>query len=115
MEAGDEVMMTGQEHPGGENPWQLKAKRYGIVVKKITLPRPIINRDQVLGLINAYMTPRTKVLFFSHITTFSGVVLPSKELCKLARDKRIIFQVDEAHVPGIMRLNLHVFGCDRYS
>ena len=38
MKPGDEVLMTDQEHPGGEQPWQLKAKRYGIVVKKVTLP-----------------------------------------------------------------------------
>src|SRR5450755_2472491 len=37
MKAGDEVLMTDQEHPGGQHPWDLKAKRYGIVVKKITL------------------------------------------------------------------------------
>src|SRR5260370_4554348 len=61
------------------------------------------------------MTPRTKVLFFSHITTFSGVVLPAKELCKLARDKGIISAVDGAHVPGMMRPNLHDLGCDMYS
>ena len=30
--------MTDQEHPGGEHPWNLRAKRYGIVVKKVTLP-----------------------------------------------------------------------------
>ena len=40
MKSGDEVLMTDQEHPGGEHPWQLRAKRYGIVVKKITLPAP---------------------------------------------------------------------------
>ena len=33
--------MTDQEHPGGQHPWDLRAKRYGIVVKKITLPRPV--------------------------------------------------------------------------
>jgi len=115
LKPGDEVLMTDQEHPGGENPWQLKAKRYGIIVKKITLPRPIINPTQVLNLLNSYMTSRTKVLFFSHITTFSGVVLPAKELCKLARDKGIISAVDGAHVPGMMRLNLHDLGCDMYS
>ena len=41
MKPGDEVLMTDQEHPGGEQPWQLKAKRYGIVVKKVTLPKPV--------------------------------------------------------------------------
>jgi selenocysteine lyase/cysteine desulfurase len=115
LKPGDEVLMTDQEHPGGEHPWNLRAKRYGIVVKKVTLPKPIINPDQVLSLINAYMTPRTRVLFFSHITTVTGVVLPAKQLCKLARDKGVLSAVDGAHVPGMMRLNLHEMGCDMYS
>ena len=35
------------------------------------------------------------------------MVLPAKELCALARGKGIISAVDGAHVPGMMRLNLH--------
>src|SRR6202162_5742279 len=112
---GDEVLMTDQEHPGGEHPWNLKAKRYGIVVKKITLPRPVKNAAEVLNLFSEAITPRTRVIFFSHITTFSGVVLPAKELCSLARSKGIISAVDGAHVPGMMRLNLHELGCDMSS
>jgi len=115
LKAGDEVLMTDQEHPGGEHPFNLRAKRYGIVVKKVVLPKPIINHDHVLNLISANITPRTRVLFFSHITTYSGVVLPAKELCALARSKGIISAVDGAHVTGMMRLNLHDLGCDMYS
>jgi selenocysteine lyase/cysteine desulfurase len=115
LKAGDEVLMTDQEHPGGEMPWQLRAKRYGIVVKKITLPKPVDSPVQVLNLFNDAITPRTRVLFFSHISTFSGVVLPAKELSALARSKGIISAVDGAHVPGMMRLNLHSLGCDLYS
>lgn len=115
MKPGDEVLMTDQEHPGGEHPWNLKAKRYGAVVKKVTLPRPVKDSAQVLNLVNDAITPRTRVLFFSHITTFSGVVLPAKDLCVLARSKGILSAVDGAHVPGMMRLNLHDLGCDMYS
>ncbi|HKF04402.1 MAG TPA: aminotransferase class V-fold PLP-dependent enzyme [Candidatus Sulfotelmatobacter sp.] len=115
MQAGDEVLMTDQEHPGGEHPWNLKAKRYGIVVKKVTLPRPVKDGAQVLNLFNDAITPRTRVLFFSHITTFSGVVLPAKELAALARSKGILSAVDGAHVTGMMRLNVHELGCDMYS
>jgi len=115
MKPGDEVLMTDQEHPGGEHPWNLKAKRYGIVVKKITLPRPVIDANHVLNLVNDAITPRTRVLFFSHITTFSGVVLPAKELCALARTKGILSAVDGAHVVGMMKLNVHDIGCDMYS
>ena len=41
LKEGDEVLMTDQEHPGGEHPWDLRAKRYGIVLKKVTLPKPV--------------------------------------------------------------------------
>ncbi len=115
LKAGDEVLMTDQEHPGGEMPWQLQAKRYGIVVKKVTLPKPVENPAQVLNLFSDAITPRTRVLFFSHISTVTGVVLPAKELCALARSKGILSAVDGAHVPGMMRLNLHELGCDMYS
>jgi isopenicillin-N epimerase len=115
LKAGDEVLMTDQEHPGGEHPWDLRAKRYGIVVKKITLPKPVPNAAAVLNLFSDAITPKTRVLFFSHITTATGVVLPAKELCALARSKGILSAVDGAHVPGMMSLNLHELGCDMYS
>jgi isopenicillin-N epimerase len=115
LKAGDEVIITDQEHPGGEHPWDLRAKRYGIVIRKVKLPRPVENPAQVLNLFNDAITPRTRVFFFSHITTFSGVVLPAKELCTLARSKGILSAVDGAHVPGMMGLDVHDIGCDMYS
>ena len=115
MKPGDEVLMTDQEHPGGEHPWNLKAKRYGIVVKKITLPKPVQNPSQVLNLFSDAITPRTRIMFFSHITTATGVVLPAKELCGLARTKGILSAVDGAHVPGMMKLNISEIGCDMYT
>ncbi|HEY4817389.1 MAG TPA: aminotransferase class V-fold PLP-dependent enzyme, partial [Candidatus Acidoferrum sp.] len=115
MKPGDEVLMTDQEHPGGEHPFNLRAKRYGIMVKKVTLPKPVPSAAAVLNLINDAITPRTRVLFFSHITTATGVVLPAKELCALARSKGILSAVDGAHVIGMMALNVHDLGCDMYT
>lgn len=114
MKHGDEVLMTDQEHDHGEEPWHLKAKRYGIVVKKIALPKPLQNAAQVLNLFNDAMTPRTRVVFFSHITTETGVILPVTELCALARAKGILSVVDGAQVTGMMRLNVKNLGCDAY-
>jgi len=115
LKAGDEVLMTDQEHPGGEHPWNLRAKRYGIVVKKVTLPKPVPNAATVLNLFGDAITPKTRVIFFSHITTATGVVLPAKELCALARSKGILSAVDGAHVTGMMKLNVHDIGCDMYT
>jgi isopenicillin-N epimerase len=115
LKAGDEVLITDQEHPGGEHPWDLRAKRYGIVLKKVTLPKPVPNAAVVLQLFNDAITPKTRVMFFSHITTVTGVVLPAKELCALARSKGILSAVDGAHVTGMMKLNVHDIGCDMYT
>jgi isopenicillin-N epimerase len=115
LKAGDEVLITDQEHPGGEHAWDLRAKRYGIVIKKIALPKPVPDAATVLNLFSHAITPRTRVIFFSHITTVTGVLLPAKEICALARSKGILSAVDGAHVPGMMKLDVHDLGCDMYS
>ena len=115
LKPGDEVLMTDQEHPGGEHPWNLKAKRYGIVVKKVALPKPVPDASTVLNLFGDAITPRTRVIFFSHISTVTGTVLPARELCALARSKGILSAVDGAHAPGMMKLNIHDLGCDFYT
>src|SRR2546428_3895261 len=115
MRPGDEVLMTDQEHPGGEQPWNLRAKRYGIVVRKIALPKPVPNAAAVLDLFNDAITPRTRVLFFSHITTATGVVLPAKELCRLARTKGILSAGERQHVIGLIERNRRALGSARES
>lgn len=114
LKAGDEVLISDQD-PLGELAWNLRAKRYGIVVKKFHLAKPTKDAAEILNQVNDALTPRTRVLFFSHITLTTGLVLPAKEICSLARSKGIISAVDGAHVTGMMRLNLHDLGCDLYA
>ncbi|HET9742260.1 MAG TPA: aminotransferase class V-fold PLP-dependent enzyme [Terriglobales bacterium] len=115
MKLGDEVLMSDQEHPGGEQPWQMKAKRYGVVVKKYQIPLPPKSPADILNRINDAITPRTRIVFTSHISTSTGVVQPVKEIAALARDKGILSAFDGAHVTGMMALDLHDIGCDMYT
>jgi len=115
MKAGDEVLMSDQEHPGGEEPWKMRAKRYGVVVKQFEIPKPPKDSAEILNRINDAITERTRIIFVSHITTVTGVVLPVKEIAALARSKGIISAFDGAHVTGMMRLNLSDIGCDLYT
>lgn len=115
LRPGDEVLMSDQEHPSGEEPWNLRAKRYGVVVKKFALPKPPQSPAEVLNLVNDAITPRTRVLFVSHISTVTGVVLPVKEICALARAKGILSALDGAHTTGMMRLNIREIGCDMFA
>ena len=115
LNAGDEVLISDQEHPGGEQPWLLRQKRYGVVVKKYQIPVPPKSPADILNRINDAITPRTRIIFTSHISTVTGVVQPVKEIAALARSKNILSAFDGAHVIGMMPLNLHDIGCDMYT
>src|SRR5205085_2454539 len=115
LKAGDEVLMSDQEHPSGEQPWNLRAKRYAVVVKKFQIPRPPKNAAEIMNRLSDAITPRTRIIFVSHITTDTGVILPVKEIAALARSKGIVSAFDGAHVPGMMPLNIHDIGCDLYT
>src|SRR5262249_21155973 len=115
LKPGDEVVLTDQEHPGGRCCWEQKAARHGIKLSYITLPRPPASTDQLVELFARAITPATRVLFFSHITTATGLVLPAKPICALARQRGVLTQVDGAHAIGQIPLDLHDLGCDFYT
>ena len=115
LRAGDEVLISDQEHPGGEQPWLLRQKRYGIVVKKFELPKPPKSAEEILDRIDDAITPRTRMVFVSHVTTVTGTVLPAKAICQLARERGVLSALDGAHVPGMFRLDIRDLGCDFYT
>src|SRR4051812_22999912 len=114
MKPGDEVLMSDQEHPSGQEPWKLRAKRYGVVVKQFELPKPAKTPAEIMNRVSDAITPRTRVIFVSHVSTVTGVVLPVKEICALARSKGILSAIDGAHTTGMMKLNIRDFGCDMF-
>lgn len=115
LSAGDEVLLTDQEHPGGRCAWEQKAARYGVNLSYVSLPRPPATVDQIIDLFERALTPRTRVVFFSHVTAATGLVLPAKEVCAMARRHGVLTHVDGAHAVGQIPLNLRDLGCDFYS
>jgi selenocysteine lyase/cysteine desulfurase len=115
MKAGDEALLTDQEHPGGRCCWEQKAARFGIKLSFVTLPRPPASADEIVDRFTRAFTPRTRILVFSHITTVTGLVLPAKEICQAARRRGILTHVDGAHAIGQVPLDLHDLGCDFYA
>lgn len=111
---GDELLTTDEEHPSGLNPWLLKAKRYGIVVKQVSLPKPPASVGQIIDLFDQARTERTRVLLASHVTTATGCVLPVRELSTWAREHSILSLIDGAHGVGMLPVNVKEIGCDFY-
>ena len=114
LDPGDEVLTTDEEHPSGLNPWLLKAKRYGTVVKQVTMPKPPTSKQEVLDLLDAGRTDRTRVVMVSHVSSATGCVMPVKEICAWARQQGLLSMVDGAHAVGMIPINVKEMGCDFY-
>ena len=115
MNRGDAVLMTTDEHVAGRVPWTRRAQRYGIEVHQVRPPSPPESVDEVVDLFDKAITPKTKVLFFCHITRGPGMLYPVRELCDLARERGIVSAVDGAQSPGMTPVDLHEMGCDLFA
>lgn len=111
---GDEVVTTDQEHVGGICPWRLQARRRGIVVREIPVGPPLNDPDEVVARFAAALTPRTRVLMVSHLTSALGLLLPARRLCALAREHGVLSVLDGAQVVGQLAINVKDLGCDFY-
>jgi selenocysteine lyase/cysteine desulfurase len=114
LRPGDEVIITNQEHIGCEGPWQLKAKRYGVYVKKVTVPVPPESPQQLIDLYVRASTPQTRVWAIPHLTSALAIRFPVEEMCRIARERGIISVIDGAQCCGHFALDLHRMGCDAY-
>jgi isopenicillin-N epimerase len=84
-------------------------------VREVALPCPATSSQDIVARFEAAVSPRTRVLFFSHVTSPTGLVLPAESLCALAARHGIVSIVDGAHAPGMLRLDLEEIGADYYA
>lgn len=112
---GDEVLTTNHEYGALDRTWRFVCARRGATYVNRPLPLPISSADEVIEQLWAGVTERTRVLFLSHITSPTALILPVQELVRRARAVGIITIVDGAHVPGQIPLNLEALGADFYA
>ena len=115
LKAGDEVIIWEQNHYSNREVWQSQARRLGFTVVKIALPANPTSIQQLLDPFEKAITPKTKLITFSHISNLSGLALPAKEICRMAQAKGIMTLVDGAQSLGSTHINVHDMGCTFYS
>lgn len=115
LRPGDEILTTDHEYGAMLYCWQRLAKSQSLSVRTCALPWPTESSDAILQSVADAMSPRTRVLFFSHVTSPTGMVLPARELCALAAEKGVLCVVDGAHAPGMIPLDLATLGADFYA
>jgi selenocysteine lyase/cysteine desulfurase len=115
LRPGDEVVITDHNHPSNNESWKLRARREGLVIKSVPVPVPARSADDLADGIARAITPRTRVIAITHLTSTTGIRYPIQRIATMARQHDIFLHVDGAQSLGALDVNLRDLGCDSYS
>ena len=115
LKAGDEVLITDHNHPSNNDSWKVRAQREGFTVKSLPIRVPAASRDELIAQVEKAVTPATKVIAITHLTSTTGILFPAREIAEIARKRGIWMHLDGAQTFGALDVNLKEIGCDSYS
>jgi selenocysteine lyase/cysteine desulfurase len=115
LKRGDEVVISDQNYGRTQTAWDQRARREGIVVKKISLGGPNPSPDELVARYRAAMTDRTKVVEITHVINLTGNITPVREVVAMARERGAETFVDGAHAFAHFPFQRDDLGCDYYA
>ncbi len=115
LKPGDEVIITSHNHPSNNDSWKVRAQRDGFKVVTVDVKVPAVSAASLTDSIKAAITPRTRVIAVTHLTSTTGIRFPARQIAALARERGIWMHLDGAQSFGALDVNLSEIGCDSYS
>ena len=103
---GDEVLASNHEYGACDRIWEFVCGASGAHYVRRELPLPATCGTDLVDAFWQGVTPRTRVIFLSHITSPTALRLPVEAICKRARAAGIVTVIDAAHAPGQIALDL---------
>ena len=115
LRRGDEVVISDQNYGRMQTAWDQRARRDGVVVKKISFGGPAPSPDDVVARFRAAMTDRTRVVEVTHVVNLTGNILPVREVVAMARERGAETFVDGAHAFAHFPFRRDDLDCDYYA
>jgi isopenicillin-N epimerase len=123
MEPGDRVLTTTGEYGAMLEMWKLRAQRDGIHIDTVDISPVDINpvdlhpnsSQSLIQQLESKIHPRTTVLFFSHVSSPTGLKLPAQALCDWAKKRDMWVVIDGAHAVGAMPVEPQNIGAHAYG
>ena len=115
LKSGDEVLMSNHEYGALVRAWKMWGKKTGVNIIQQDISVPVTTEENFIEDFWKGVTPQTKVVFLSHITSSTALIFPIEKIIKLAKEQNILTIIDGAHVPAHIPLNIHELGCDFYT
>ncbi len=111
MEEGDEVIVSAMEHHSNIVPWQIAARRKGIVLKVIPMTdEGTLCVDQLESMI----TPKTKMISCTHVSNVLGTVNPAKDIVRIGHAHGLPVMIDGAQSAPHFKVDVQDLDCDFY-
>jgi isopenicillin-N epimerase len=115
LQMGDEILSTDHEYGAMDRTWRFLCDKSGADYVNQSIPIPVSTHEEFVESFWEGVTPRTRVVFISHITSPTALIFPVEEICRRAREAGIISIVDGAHAPGQIPVDLTSIDADIYT
>ena len=105
LKADDEIISADHEHSSALNPWKYWQESKGVKLVTPTLPILPKSVEEIVAIYRKAITPKTKVISICHVVNTNGMILPIKEVSKMAHEKGILVAVDGAQGTGMFNID----------
>jgi L-cysteine/cystine lyase len=112
--SGDELVTCSLEHPAVMLPSLFLQNSHGVRVRVADLS-PRDDRETILTRIESCLSPRTRLVFLSHIQYSCGLRLPVREIADMVHRHGAYLLLDGAQCAGQIVLDMKAMDCDFYS
>jgi isopenicillin-N epimerase len=115
LQPDDEVLLTDHEYGAVVRIWGRACADTQAKTVLAHLPRPLQSTSELVDALFARVTPRTRLIVVSHVTSQTAAIFPVAEICRRARERNISVCVDGPHAVAMVPLQLSEIGCDYYT
>ena len=112
LKPGDVVLTTGHEYGACDYTWDYICGQTGAKCVRQSIHLPVCSAQEITEQFWGGVTPRTRVIYLSHITSSTALRLPVEEICRRAKQAGILTIIDAAHSPGQIPVDLQSLGGD---
>ena len=112
---GDEAVMAEQDYGAMLDQFDLQARRYGMVNRRVLLPLDPKSDEEIVNLYAGAITQRTRLLMIGHMVNITGHILPVRKIVDMAHGRNVQVMVDGAHAFAHLDFKIPDLDCDYYG
>ena len=112
LKAGDEILTTDHEYGACDYTWNFICNKTSSKYIHQPIPLPVHSEEEIVNQFWSGVTPRTKVIYLSQITSPTALRLPVEQICQRAKKGGILTVIDAAHSPGQIQVDIQALGAD---